>query len=417
MKSFFIILKFELQSFLKNKAFMRLTLALIVLLGIVISSPRFLPLFEGMISGEEEDKQKIAVASAYDMEDVYMDALSQSLALADIEVEATKLSLDELKVAVENQEITRAIYMNSPTDYIEIVGDVELYDQVSVIMHESIASIYQMQHATKLGLSPQEGQELLYPTIVSELIQMGVNQEENFLYTYIMIFLLYMAVIIFGQQVVSNIVLEKTSRTMEVLVTSAKPTTFIFAKVIGTGIAGLLQMAALLCSVYLFYNMNSVYWKDNAIVNSLFNIPSYLIVYLLIFFVLGFFIYAFMFGAAGSLASKLEDLNALITPVMLLFIASFFISVYGLMNGEIDGGLMKVASFVPFTSPMSMFIRIAMSEVPMIEIMLSIVILILTTGIIGLIAAKIYRYGVFFYGNKPSLLKVCKVMFSQTKRR
>ena len=136
--------------------------------------------------------------------------------------------------------------------------------------------------------------------------------------------------------------------------------------------------------------------------------PLSLLIYMLVFFILGFFIYAFMFGAIGSTASKLEDINTSTMPVMLLFIIGFMVVVYSMSGGGVDSTLMKICSFVPFTSPMAMFTRIAMSTVPFYEIALSIAILILFTVGIGILSAKIYRVGVLLYGTTPKISSVLK---------
>ncbi len=144
------------------------------------------------------------------------------------------------------------------------------------------------------------------------------------------------------------------------------------------------------------------------VINSIFDMPLSLLIYMLVFFILGFFIYAFMFGAIGSTASKLEDINTSTMPVMLLFIIGFMVVVYSMSGGGVDSTLMKICSFVPFTSPMAMFTRIAMSTVPFYEIALSIAILILSTAGIGILSAKIYRVGVHLYGTTPKISSVLK---------
>ena len=95
-------------------------------------------------------------------------------------------------------------------------------------------------------------------------------------------------------------------------------------------------------------------------------------------------------------------------PVMLLFIIGFMVVVYSMSGGGVDSTLMKICSFVPFTSPMAMFTRIAMSTVPFYEIALSIAILILSTAGIGILSAKIYRVGVLLYGTTPKISSVLK---------
>ena len=147
------------------------------------------------------------------------------------------------------------------------------------------------------------------------------------------------------------------------------------------------------------------------IVESVFNIPVELFVYMLIFFVLGFLIYAFLFGAIGSTASKLEDINTSTMPLMFLFIIAFMVVVFSMSSGDVENTAMFVCSFIPFTSPMAMFTRIAMSVVPWYEIAISIGILIGSVAGVGILAAKIYRVGVLMYGTTPKMKDVLKAVW------
>jgi ABC-2 type transport system permease protein len=124
---------------------------------------------------------------------------------------------------------------------------------------------------------------------------------------------------------------------------------------------------------------------------------------MLLFFVLGFVIYAFLFGAVGSTVSKLEDINTAVQPITLLFVAAFMVVMFSLASNNVDTPLMIVCSYVPFTSPMAMFTRIAMSTVPWYEITISTAILIASVIGVGILSAKIYRVGVLLYGTKPKI--------------
>jgi ABC-2 type transport system permease protein len=134
---------------------------------------------------------------------------------------------------------------------------------------------------------------------------------------------------------------------------------------------------------------------------------------MIVFFILGFLIYAFMFGAVGSTASKLEDINTSVTPITFMFIIAFMVVMMSMTSGEVDNTAMLVCSYIPFTSPMAMFTRIAMSTVPWYEIAISIAILIGSTIGIGVLAAKIYRMGVLLYGNPPKIGNLIKMVLKK----
>ena len=121
--------------------------------------------------------------------------------------------------------------------------------------------------------------------------------------------------------------------------------------------------------------------------------PISLLVYMLVFFVLGFLMYAFMFGAIGSTASKLEDINTSVMPVTLLFIAGFIVVMFSMSGGNVDSVL-----------------RIAMGTVPGYAVAISIGILIASVVAVGMLSAKIYRVGVLLYGTTPKLGGILKAM-------
>ena len=174
-----------------------------------------------------------------------------------------------------------------------------------------------------------------------------------------------------------------------------------------------MQISAIFGSALLFYNVNKSYWGDNMIIDSIFNIPPELLVYMLVFFLLGFLIYAFLYGAIGSTASKLEDINTSVMPITFLFIIAFMVVVFSMSSGTIDNTAMIVCSYIPFTSPMAMFTRICMSSVAWYEIAASIAILVGSTVGIGVLSAKIYRVGVLLYGTPPKFSAILKTVFKK----
>ena len=262
----------------------------------------------------------------------------------------------------------------------------------------------------KSGVEEEAAGEVLSVVITHETENLGKDQMKNFFYTYAMIFALYLVILLYGQMVATNVATEKSSRAMELLITSAKPVSMMFGKVLASCAAGFLQLVAVFGSAFLFYNLNKGYWGNVAIVTYIFDMPLELLAYMLIFFVLGFLIYAFLFGAIGSTVSKVEDINTSVMPLTLLFVAGFMVVIFSMTGGGIDNIWMRVCSYVPFTSPMAMFTRIAMSTVPLHEILISIAILVASVVGIGYVSAKIYRVGVLLYGSKMKLSEIVKAI-------
>ena len=426
MKQFGTIFKFELNNYFKNKIFVGVTIFLVAVIAVVMYFPRFFgsedsgsPDDSGNLGNVEAEGEETAgssidgmmLFSASGVEGAEAVCQALDMAFPDYAVCMTDDDLDTIKDKVISGEAECAFVMDGPMSYTYYVNNLSIYDSNTAVADEVLGQMYTLNALTASGMSAEEAGQVLSVQINHETESLGKDQMQNFFYTYIMIFALYMVILLYGQMVATNVATEKSSRAMELLITSAKPVSMMFGKVVASCLAGFVQLLVVFGSAILFYNLNQSYWGGNMIIASIFDMPLYLLVYMLIFFVLGFFIYAFLYGAIGSTASKVEDINTSVMPLTLLFIAGFLVVMFSMQGGDVDSLLMRICSYIPFTSPMAMFTRIAMSTVPLYEIIISIAVLIVSVFGIGVISAKIYRVGVLLYGTKPkfgSILKAVK---------
>ncbi len=410
MKQFGKILSFELKYYFKNKVFIGVTAFLMILIAVVMFFPRIAAVFDtGDAPDAPEDIPVMLVSADPAQSDMVSEAFAASF--ADYDVRITGDGVDTIKSKITSEEAECAFVITDPTSFTYYVNNLSMYDMNPNVATGVLQHIYQMSAMISGGMSAEDAAAVMNIQIESSVENLGKDQMQNFFYTYIMIFALYMVILLYGQMVATNVATEKSSRAMEVLITSAKPTSMMFGKVIASCLAGFIQIVAVFGSALLFYNLNKSYWGDNPIVDSIFNIPPELLVYMLVFFVLGFLIYAFLFGAVGSTASRLEDINTSVMPLTMLFIIAFVVVMYSMGSGDVDNALMVVCSYIPFTSPMSMFTRIAMSTVPWYEIAISIAILIGSTVGVGVLSAKIYRVGVLMYGTTPKISSIIKAVW------
>ncbi len=411
MKQFGKILRFELNSYVKNKAFVGITVFLVLLIAAVMFFPRISVLFEKEEEVESFEDLSVMLVKCEDETQSEMVKEVFSSAFSDYEVKVSGEKVSAIKEKITSGEVSCAFVLTGDLEYTYYVDNLTMYDMNTEIANEVLQKIYQMNAMMMGGMTPEAAGEVMNVQIKGEVESLGKDQMQNFFYTYIMIFALYMVILLYGQMVAMNVATEKSSRAMEVLITSAKPVSMMFGKVIASCIAGLVQLSAIFGSALVFYNLNKSHWGDNMIVDSIFNIPPELLVFMLVFFLLGFLIYAFLFGAVASTVSKLEDINTAVQPITFLFIFGFMVVIFSMTSGSVDNMLMKICSYVPFTSPMAMFTRIAMSTVPWFEVAISILILVGAVIGVGFISAKIYRVGVLLYGNKPKLGSVFKLVF------
>ena len=408
MKQFRTILKFELKNFFHDKKFVGITLVLALIIAVVM----FFPRFEGMFSSSNEENQNTAanrpimLVHTFDEEDSELLIQSFQSVFSNYEVKIDSGTVSELQEKVTSGEVACAFSVLGQYSFTYYVNDLSLYDTNTAIANDAMR-LYGM---VKKGMTFGEAVLITYGSFHQETVTLGKDQTNNFFYTYIMIMVLYMAIMLYGQLVASNVASEKSSRAMELLVTSAKPVSMMFGKVIASCLAGLTQLTVIFGTAFVTFNLNRAYWDEGGIVASIFDMPLELLLYMLLFFVLGFFIYAFMYGAIGSTVSKLEEIGTSVMPITMLFVAAFIVVMMALSSGEVNTPLIKACSFIPFTSPMAMFVRIVMSTVPWYEIAASVTILVVSVVAVGYFAAKVYRMGVLLYGNKPGLGNIIKML-------
>lgn len=401
MKQFKTVFWYELKSMVLSKAYIITTvLTILFILGGTLA-----PNLISKLSGNGSKKEVTTVG-------LYTSNIAVTNSLKQTESDLIKFksydSYDLLKKDVKEGKISTGIVTDNFVKVEYIVKEIGLNDNLEAY-NKLLSSSFQQAYLESKGISKQDIQIIQSPVNYQVTrVGDGKNQIVAFGYTYAMIMIIYMAIITIGSKVSSSVALEKTNRTMEMMIVSVKPNSIIFGKILSVGVAVLIQMAIWLGLGVLMSN-NS--FSKNIITTYIHNIPLDIIAYAFIFFILAFFFYAFLFGAAGSLVSKLEDLGYVIQPITLIFIAAFIAVITQLSN--VNGQFFKVISFIPFTSPMAMFARIAMGQVSQLSIIISILILLVTDIIIGFLAAKIYHLGLLMYGQPPKIKTIIKLLFSK----
>ncbi len=412
MKQFLTIFKYELKNFFKNKVFVSTTLFFVVAIALVMFFPRISEFFKNGDDASEtpENEKEIMLIVASSEEDAKLIAENFAPSFPEYSVKAHQGGIDSAKDMIKEEEAECAFEIKSLTSFTYYVNNLSVTDSNMDIAAEMMKNVYFINSLVSAGVAPETAVEILSAPVEYTWESLGKDQVMNFFYAYIMIFALYMVILLYGQMVATNVATEKSSRAMELLITSAKPTSMMFGKVLSACVAGLTQLVAVFGSALLFFNINKDYWGDNEITEILLDIPADLVGFMLMFFLLGFLIYAFLFGAVGSMASKLEDINTMVTPIMLTFVFAFVVVITSMTSGNVDSMLMKICSFFPFTSPMAMFTRIALSDVPVLEIIISVAILAVSIVGVGIVSAKIYRMGVLLYGKPPKIKEIIKML-------
>ena len=413
MKQFKTIFAFEFRNYLKNKIFVGVTLLLVAVIAIVMYMPNIINVFKGDSESPSGDALPVMLISTEDESLATLALSSFKNAFSSYEVKITSEGEDGIKDSIANGEAECAFILENASSYKYYVQNLSLYDTNPQTATELLTTVYRMIAMVNSGLTEESAATIMGVTVTGESISLDKDQSNTFLYTYVMSMALYMVTMLYGQMVATGVASEKSSRAMELLITSANPLSMMFGKVFAACFAGLSQLTVIFGSALILYKLNSDAWGGNMIMESIFNIPPELFAYMLVFFLLGFLIYAFLYGAIGSTVSKLEDVNTALLPLTYLSVIAFMIVMMSMSSGSIDNIAMMICSYVPFTSPMAMFTRIAMSTVPAYEIIISISILTLSVIGIAILSAKIYRVGVLMYGNKPNVFTIIKNIYKK----
>ena len=209
---------------------------------------------------------------------------------------------------------------------------------------------------------------------------MNAESRETATVAFVGVLLLYGQLFAYGYWVAAGVVEEKSSRVVEVLLATLRPSHLLRGKILGIGLLGLAQLLLIgLVGLFASSAVGTLEFPSGAIAT---------IGLVLTWFVLGFFFYASLFAVAGSIVTRQEDLQTTMTPLTILIVGSFFIGLSATSNP--DSTLAVVASLLPFSSPLVMPTRIALGDAATWEVVASIAISVAATAALIPLATKIY---------------------------
>lgn len=407
MKNFFIVSKFELLKLIKNKTFIISTAIISVLIIIGLTVPTIMksvnkPIFD---KNESMDEEMHRVDFGIIIEDDSIDLKELEIQLPYVNI-INSNNRNELEELVLSDEVNAGFIITSPTEYKYLVKNTSMTDSNTYQMDNALLNIYRNHALLKNHFDPSIVNEIYNVPVQHDLEVLGKDSMKNYIYTYLLVFGLYFIVIIYGQLIATSIASEKSNRTMEILVTSTSTKSLIFGKVIAGALAGILQFGIVLLVASLSYKLNTNAWGNR--LDFVFDVPGNVLLTFSIFGILGYLFYLFAYGIIGALVSRTEDISTSATPITIIFIASFFISMFSMQTP--DSMLLKIASFVPFSSFMAMFIRVSMGNVSIPHVVISLVLLALSTGAIGILGSQIYQLGTLMYGNPVKLSTAIKLL-------
>ena len=279
----------------------------------------------------------------------------------------------------------------------ELVSRTEPGSVTTAIVQGALDSLARQAAIAELGLDAEEVASLLTPEQLDfrRLQPEDPNEVSRIVAGYVTIFVLYLAILVFGQFVLMGVMEEKSSRVVEVVLSRAKPESVLAGKVLGIGALGLLQVLAVVGA-----GLVSISFVDTGDIP----IPEIGVsaaASAIVWFVLGFGLYAVVYAGLGATITRQEDVQGAAMIPALLILPAYFIALASLETP--NSALALFGSFFPATAPIIMPMRTAVTDVPWWEVALSIAIIAVTIVILIRVSARIYRGAALRIGAKVKL--------------
>jgi ABC-2 type transport system permease protein len=431
-----IIIKREYLTRVKNKSFLIITfLGPIFFVALMIA-----PALLALNSDKMESKKAIAVLDETGWFDQKFDNTETNTFVYHDENE----NIDSLKKLVFEDIYDAILYI--PGTSLNVPVNAKLYSdkQISMTLSSYIENTMkkEVEHKKLLasGIDPDIVKSANTNINVTNIRMDSENKEET-RYTelesiigFVLAFVIYFSIFLFSSQVLRSVIVEKTNRIVEVIISSVKPFELMMGKIIGNALVGLTQFTAwivLTLAIYFFAsgiilgpelmsptgtvmteeisNLTETTEAQDIMLEAVNMIQtinfSAILWSFLFYFLFGFLLYAALFAAIGGMVDNETDSNQFITILTIPLILAIICSPAMMENPE--SGLTLWLSMIPFTSPIAMMIRIPFG-VPYMQLGISIILLILTFVLMTWIAAKIYRTGILMYGKKPTWKEIWK---------
>ncbi len=355
-----------------------------------------------------------------------------------------EVSLEDAKKQVEEKEQYGLLYVSKPDETKNVVGSVRFYSEDTpslTIMAGLERKLEKRLTDLKLELDGVDTEK-----IKSSKTNITIDQEsftgektskiDNVLklaFGGIAGYLLFMFIIIYGNMIMRSVIEEKTSRIIEIIISSVKPVQLMLGKIIGTSLAGITQfaiwvilggVAMTILSAIFGVSLTEMQTPQQEIVQqamqspeaqdqikmamtAFYNLPiANLIIAFLFFFIGGYLLYSSLYAAIGAAVDNETDTQQFMLPILMPLILAVYVGVFTVIEDP-HGTVSTVFSFIPFTSPVVMLMRIPFG-VPIWQQIVSLALLTGTFMFTVWFAAKIYRVGILMYGKKPSYKELFK---------
>ena len=228
------------------------------------------------------------------------------------------------------------------------------------------------------------------------------DKGEKFVLVFGVGFIMYLAILMYGQIILGAVIEEKETRIAEILFSSVKPFTLMMGKLVGVSLVALTQLAiwGTAFAAFALYGVNLLASRGLK-ATSIPSVPFAYYVYFALFFLLGYFIYATIYALVGSMVTTTQEGGQLAMPIILILVVSFYLFLP--VSRSPDSSFAFWVSMIPFSAPVAMLVRIVTQTPPFWQIALSLLIGFSSVVVIMWLASRIYRVGMLMYGKRASI--------------
>ena len=298
-----------------------------------------------------------------------------------------------LVVTSPSQSNARALFTYVPRS----AGDISTEDTLST----AIQNVITREGLTHQGMGSTDIAALMAPVKI-DTSKTG-DSRAAFGAAYLLFFLMYMVIMLYGMNTARSIIEEKTSRVFEVMLSTIKPDEMLAGKILGVGAVGITQVGVWMLAAAILGSTSLA----TGLIGTGHSLISFTqIFFFVVYFIFGFLVYSSIAAALGAMTNSEQELQQL-NMFLVIPLAFCFLMIFVIVHAP-NSTLAQIVSLIPFCSPLLMNFRISLTTVPPWQIGLSFVLMSLTILAILWVASRIYRVGILMYGKKPSLPEVLR---------
>ena len=394
MKKFSRVFNFEFNSIIRHNSYLIATLVITVLVFALSFLPRFMPsIFNNTNAGANKNATVDINALTFKNTCIY-----SSNKDIDVEYLKTIMGLDskdvltseaDVKKAVEKGEYNIGFVVETPTKFTSYIKNKEFMDDHSERFTRTLEKYNYDKSLINNGVDPGIIEKNSKAEINFTEKVLNKDRSHSFVFSIVFVILFDLMILFYGSVMSNNISREKKDKTIEVLLSSAKPSVFVFGKLLSSAVLGIIQYFIFIIAGIVGIFVNKNYYPEGIWTFFTNTLSLKFLLTILLFVVFGFVLYLILFQILGLAVKRAEEVNFLIVPIFLVLVGLFFVIINSL--GKDSDILIKILSFVPFSSATLMPVRFLLNDVKLLEIGISFGLMLVVIVLLLVRAIKMYR--------------------------